>query len=73
MNSPGGGGIGHAFDRDIDLIVRDVRDGLVSAHAAAAVYGVVMAPDGKSADAAATAKIWRRLRDAVASAASPVA
>ena len=73
LNSPGGGGVGHAFDRDIARVVRDVRDGLVSIQAAAAVYGVVMAPDGKSADAAATAKTRRRLRDAVASVGNAVA
>jgi N-methylhydantoinase B len=73
MNSPGGGGIGHAFYRDIDLVIRDVRDGLVSIHAAASVYGVVMAPDGKSADAAATAEARRRLRYAIASTRSAMA
>jgi N-methylhydantoinase B len=64
IESPGGGGVGDPLQRDPALVLRDVRDGLVSARAAVEVYGVVLAADGKSVDQAAT----QRRRGAVASA-----
>jgi len=53
--TPGGGGWGDPFAREIAAVVRDVRDGVVSVDAAARDYGVVIAADGRSADEAATA------------------
>ena len=48
----GGGGYGHPFDRDPDLVLRDVQSGLVDAGIARDTYGVVT--DGEALDAEAT-------------------
>ena len=61
MASPGGGGLGNPLDRDPVLVVRDVRDGVVSRRAARMRYGVVLARGGKAADPAATARQRERL------------
>jgi N-methylhydantoinase B len=45
MTSPSGGGFGDPRARDPDLVLRDVRDELISAEEAATVYGVVIAND----------------------------
>src|SRR6202012_5772819 len=42
---PGAGGWGPALDRDLALVARDLRDGLVTIEAAARDYGVVAAGD----------------------------
>ncbi|MDR5699037.1 hydantoinase B/oxoprolinase family protein [Agromyces aerolatus] len=42
----GGGGYGDPLDRPLDAVAADVLDGYVSPDAAAAVYGVVVDPDG---------------------------
>ncbi|GAA1017349.1 5-oxoprolinase [Acrocarpospora pleiomorpha] len=57
-NTGGGGGFGHPFEREPERVARDVRNGFVSAAAAARDYGVVVDPDDFDVDAAAT----RRLR-----------
>ena len=43
--SPGGGGWGDPFDRDVEHVLRDTRDGIVSPEAAEAVYGVALSAD----------------------------
>lgn len=48
--TPGGGGWGDPFMRSPELVLRDVRDGVLSTDAAERDYGVVIAPDGKSID-----------------------
>ena len=53
-SSPAGGGWGDPLEREPDLVLRDVRDGLVSRAAAHDVYGVVINGDGRSLDAVAT-------------------
>ncbi len=53
LETPGGGGYGDPQTRDLDAVVRDVRQGLVSREAARADYGVVISADG-TLDAAAT-------------------
>jgi N-methylhydantoinase B len=53
--SPGGGGFGDPKLRDPARVLRDVRDGIVSAAAAEREYGVIIAADGRSVDAAGTA------------------
>lgn len=73
VKSPGGGGVGDPLARDVELVVRDVRDGLVSVDAAARTYGVTMMADGKSADVAATAAKRRGLRAGPAPAGRSVA
>jgi len=60
--TPGGGGWGHPFDRRPELVLADVRDGLVSQEAAARDYGVIIAADGRSIDSPATEQT-RRTRD----------
>jgi N-methylhydantoinase B len=59
IESPGGGGVGDPKLRDPALVLRDVRDGLVSTKQACEVYGVVLAPDGRSVDMAATRRLRR--------------
>ena len=53
-NTPGGGGWGNPLDRAPELVLRDVRDGVVSMEAAECDYGVVISRDGRSVDEAAT-------------------
>lgn len=57
VSSPGGGGFGDPLDRDPERVLRDVRDGVVSAEAAREHYGVVLAPCGRRVDAEATARL----------------
>ena len=52
--TPGGGGWGDPLHRDPALVLRDVRDGVVSTEAAARDYGVVLSADGRSVDMVAT-------------------
>jgi len=52
--TPGGGGWGDPFTRDPLLVLRDVRDEVVSTEAAAHDYGVILASDGRSVDTPAT-------------------
>jgi N-methylhydantoinase B len=52
----GGGGMGDPATRDPAMVARDVRDGLVSAEDAAAIYRVALRPDG-TVDAASTAHL----------------
>lgn len=56
VDTPGGGGWGAPFSRAPELVLRDVRDGVVSIAAAARDYGVVIAADGRSVDVEATAR-----------------
>jgi len=46
VRSGGGGGYGHAWERPVDHVAEDVRQGYVTAEAAAELYGVVI--DGTS-------------------------
>ena len=57
VDTPGGGGWGDPFARPPELVLRDVRDEVVSVEAAARDYGVVVGPDGRSIDAEATAAL----------------
>ena len=52
LETGGGGGRGHPFDRPADLVLRDVLDGFVSVDAAARLYGVIIRE--AALDAAAT-------------------
>jgi N-methylhydantoinase B len=56
IETGGGGGWGHPFDREAEAVLRDVRGGFVSRASAEANYGVVLTPDGLSVDTAATEK-----------------
>lgn len=52
--NPGGGGVGNPFERDIDAVVTDVRDGYVSVEGARVEYGVVVDPETLEVDMEAT-------------------
>jgi N-methylhydantoinase B len=55
IETGGGGGYGHPFDRPAEAVLEDVRGGFVSAQAARRHYGVVVRDGG--VDAAATAAL----------------
>ncbi len=59
---PGAGGWGPALQRDLALVARDLRDGLVTTEAAARDYGVVAAGDPPLIDEAATEMLRARLK-----------
>ncbi len=59
---PGAGGWGNALDRDLDLVARDLRDGLVTIEGAARDYGVVATGDPPVIDHAATEALRANLR-----------
>lgn len=54
-NGGGGGGFGPAFERDSARVEEDLRNGYISRNAATEIYGVLLTPDGRSVDHAATA------------------
>jgi N-methylhydantoinase B len=60
VETGGGGGWGHPFDREPERVAADVRGGFVSRASAEEHYGVVLAADAISLDPTATAK--RRAR-----------
>lgn len=55
VETPGGGGWGHPYDRDPDAVLRDVREGFVTREAAIADYGVAITADMKPDAARAAA------------------
>ena len=59
---PGAGGWGDALTRDLSLVAKDLRDGLVTIEAAARDYGVVAHGDPPAIDAAATETLRAKLR-----------
>lgn len=54
VETGGGGGWGHPFDREPERVLADVLGGFVSRANALAEYGVVLTPDGIAVDLAAT-------------------
>jgi N-methylhydantoinase B len=56
LETPGGGGFGPAFRRDLDKVARDVRLGYVSREAARTLYGVALDAEG-AVDRAASAAL----------------
>jgi len=60
----GGAGWGDPLERDVDQVLADVRDRLVSVEAAAAEYGVVLSADGTAVDHDATKARREALRQA---------
>ena len=56
IETGGGGGWGHPFDREPERVLADVLGGHVSARSALEDYGVVLAAGGREVDAAATAR-----------------
>jgi N-methylhydantoinase B/oxoprolinase/acetone carboxylase alpha subunit len=61
IESAGGGGFGDPHERDPELVLRDVRAGLVSRGEAGRAYGVALTPDGAAIDPSGT----ERLRDSL--------
>lgn len=61
--SGGGGGYGSPFERDVHLVLADVRDGYVTREAAMRVYGVIVDDNG-NIDLKATATTRSTLRAA---------
>jgi N-methylhydantoinase B len=57
ISSGGGGGYGPAFERPVDAVREDVRQGYVSVKAAAELYGVVIDAQTFAVDRAATEKL----------------
>jgi N-methylhydantoinase B len=57
ISSGGGGGYGTAFERPVEEVREDVRQGYVTAKAAADRYGVVIDPETFAIDQAATEKL----------------
>lgn len=56
LETGGGGGWGHPFDREAERVLSDVRGGFISRESAERDYGVTLGADGRSVDEAATAK-----------------
>ncbi|HMM76436.1 MAG TPA: hydantoinase B/oxoprolinase family protein [Gammaproteobacteria bacterium] len=57
FESTGGGGYGHAWERDANMVLEDVLDEYVSLKAARERYGVVIDPASMKIDEAATAQL----------------
>jgi N-methylhydantoinase B len=57
IETGGGGGWGHPFDREAERVLADVRGGFISQDRAASDYGVALSADGRGIDAAATARL----------------
>jgi N-methylhydantoinase B len=57
MRFPGGGGFGDPFARDPELVLTDVRRGLVSTERARTEYGVVVRSGGTEVDRQETARL----------------
>ncbi len=53
----GGGGYGNPFERPAELVLADVRNGLIGIEAARDDYGVSIDPDTLALDAARTAEL----------------
>jgi N-methylhydantoinase B len=60
----GGGGFGDPLDREPQRVLRDVREGYVSAAKARELYGVVLAADARAVDGAATDSLRAELKAA---------
>jgi N-methylhydantoinase B len=54
LETGGGGGWGHPFDRPVELVLADVLGGFITAEAAARDYGVVVGDDAATAARRAT-------------------
>jgi len=61
IETGGGGGFGHPFEREPERVLADVRGGFVSRESALADYGVVIDPTLRAVDLAATRHQRRRV------------
>ncbi|MBX3538490.1 MAG: hydantoinase B/oxoprolinase family protein [Chelatococcus sp.] len=62
IETPGGGGVGHPFDRPVDLVLRDVLGEFVGIESARDDYGVIVDLDAEAVDLAATEALRRERR-----------
>ena len=62
IETPGGGGVGHPFDRPAELVHRDVLGEFVSVEQAEEYYGVIVDAEGEEVDIAATEKLRKDRR-----------
>lgn len=60
IEAGGGGGFGDPFERPVDEVLHDVRDGVVSIGAARRDYGVAIRPGGFEVDLQETARLRRK-------------
>lgn len=57
IDAPGGGGYGDPLERDIEMVVNDVREGYVTVEAARTEYGVVIDPETYAVNEQETKKL----------------
>ena len=69
MRSGGGGGFGPPYERNVEKVVSDVRQGYVSIESAATDYGVIIDPTTLEADSTATERARADLRSSALQAA----
>ena len=62
IDAPGGGGYGHSFEREPELVAGDVREGYVSRESALKDYGVAIDPATQEVDWAGTDENRRKAR-----------
>ncbi len=60
VGTPGGGGFGDPHDRDVDLVLRDVKRAYYTAEQAQELFGVVLTADLNAVDGPATATLRGR-------------
>ncbi len=60
VGTPGGGGFGDPHDRDVDLVLRDVKRAYYTAEQAQELFGVVLTADLNTVDRPATATLRGR-------------
>jgi N-methylhydantoinase B len=60
MVTGGGGGNGNPFERPAEDVLDEVQSDYITAAQAQAEYGVVLSPDSRQIDQAATSKLRRR-------------
>jgi N-methylhydantoinase B len=60
IDAPGGGGYGHPFEREPELVAEDVLEGYVSLENAGKEYGVKMDPTTGEVDTVETEKLRGR-------------
>ena len=62
VSTPGGGGYGNPFERDPQLVARDLERGYYRPDEAAELFGVVLSPNSYDIDVAATKTLRNRHR-----------
>jgi N-methylhydantoinase B len=63
IETGGGGGWGHPFDREAALVLADMRGGFITEMSARDDYGVALSDDGRMVDDAATKKLRQQRFD----------